>query len=398
MGRGLRIARIFGIDVTIHPSWILVFVLVAFTLATSWFPAAIYHWSPVTTWTVAIVSALLLFASVLVHELAHSLIAKAQGIEVRSITLFLLGGVSTIASEATSPGREALMAGAGPASSLFIGAFCIGADRYLVTSVSVTHAILFYLGSVNILLGVFNLLPGFPLDGGRVLRAVMWAITHDFLKATRWAARAGNLFGFLLIGGGVLIALYANSLVEGFWFGLIGWMVVQASRAAYQQSRVEGRLDGVSVRELMTLPPSWVPGDITLRKAANDYFLALNARCLPVQDDYGRLEGVVCVSDLQRVDQRSWGVDQVQDVMTPAGMLVTASPDDGAQEVFHRLASSDASQIAVIEDGRFVGFVDRAGVQRYLQMGGGYRHHYVAPGDTGPRPPMPDDQPPQRPA
>jgi len=398
MGRGLRIARIFGIDVFIHPSWLLVFILVAWTLATSWFPADIYHWSAATTWTVAILSALLLFVSVLVHELAHSLVAKAQGIPVRSITLFLLGGVSTIGSEASSPGREALMAGAGPASSLVIGAVCLLGSR-AVQSPSVAYAMLFYLGSVNLLLGVFNLLPGFPLDGGRVLRAFLWSVTHDFLKATRWAARAGNLFGMLLIAGGVLLALATSNVIEGFWFGLIGWMVMQASRSAVQQSRVEGRLDGVSVRQIMTLPPTWIPGDITLRKAAHDYFLALNARCLPVQDDYGRLEGVLCISDLQAVDQRAWGVDQVQDVMTPVGRLETASPDDPAQAVFHRLATSDADEIAVIEDGRFIGFVDRASVQRFLQIGGGHPRHYVAPRDTGTRPPpMPDDEPPQRPA
>jgi Zn-dependent protease len=395
MGRGFRIARIFGIDVAIHPSWIFIFLLVTWSLATNWFPSGVYLWSPATTWTVAVVSALLLFVSVLIHELAHSLIAKAQGIPVRSITLFLLGGVSTIESEASSPGREAVMAGAGPASSLLIGLVCwlLGTA---IDSPSVAHAVLTYLGVVNLLLGVFNLLPGFPLDGGRVLRSAIWAITRDFLKATRWAARAGNVFGYVLIGAGVIIAFSTRDLIDGLWFGFIGWIVVQASQVAYRQSRTESRLTGVSVRQLMTQPRTWVPGDITLRKAANDYFLALNTRCLPVQDDYGHLEGLVSVSDLQRVDQRTWGVDQVQDVMTPVDKLQTASPDDSAQETFRRLATTDADQIAVMEDGRLVGFVDRASVMRYLQIGADHPPHYVTPGDTGTRPPpMSDDPPPQ---
>ena len=366
MGPGFRIGRLFGIDIAIHPSWIIIFALMTFSLAESWFP--VEGWSTATTWTVALAAALLLFVSVLVHELAHSLVARAQGIPVRSITLFLLGGVSTIESESTSPGREALMAGAGPASSLAIGAAC-SALAIVVQTPSIAHAILVYLGYVNVLLAIFNMLPGSPLDGSRVLRSVLWALTHDPVKATRWAARTGQVFGFLMIAAGVFV-VFRGDVLGGGWFGFIGWIVVQSSRAAHQQSRAEGWLAGVPVRNLMSQPTTWIPGDITLRKAANDYFLALNARCLPVQDDYGTLEGLVCVSDLQRTDERSWGVDQVQDVMTTVECLQTVSPDEPAGAAFHRLATSDVSQLAVIEDGRLVGFVDQASVGRYLQAGG----------------------------
>ena len=366
MGPGFRIGRLFGIDIAIHPSWIIIFALMTFSLAESWFP--VEGWSTATTWTVAFAAALLLFVSVLVHELAHSLVARAQGIPVRSITLFLLGGVSTIESESTSPGNEALMAGAGPASSLAIGLACV-ALGHVVQTPSIAHAIFVYLGYVNILLAIFNMLPGFPLDGSRVLRSVLWALTHDPVKATRWAARTGQVFGFLMIAAGVFV-VFRGDMFGGVWFGFIGWIVVQSSQAAHQQSRAEGRLAGVPVRNLMSQPATWIPGDITLRKAANDYFLALNARCLPVQDDYGALEGLVCVSDLQRTDERSWCVDQVQDVMTTVDHLQTVSPDEPAGAAFHRLATSDVSQLAVIEDGRLVGFVDQASVGRYLQAGG----------------------------
>jgi Zn-dependent protease/CBS domain-containing protein len=367
MGRGIKIARLFGIDIAIHPSWVIIVALVTYSVATSWFEGE--PWSTTTIWVVSVAAALLLFVSVLVHELAHSLVARAQGISVRSITLFLLGGVSTIESEATSPGREALMAGAGPASSLAIGVVCslIGPA---VHSPTIARGLLIYLGYINILLAVFNMLPGFPLDGSRVLRATLWALTRDFLKATRWAARTGHVFGYLLIIGGVFLVVWQADLIGGVWFGFIGWMVVQSSQAAYQQSRAEGRLADVSVGSLMSLPATWIPGDVTLRKAANDYFLALNAHCLPVQDDYGHLEGLVCLSDLQRTDQRSWGVDQVQDVMTAVDRLQTVSPDESAAAVFHRLATTDVNQLAVVQDGRLLGFVDRASVLRYLQAGG----------------------------
>jgi Zn-dependent protease len=317
-----------------------------------------------------VTATLLLFVSVLVHELAHSLVARAQGIRVRGITLYLLGGLSTIESEATSPGREALMAGAGPASSLVIGAACTAA-ALAMHSPSVARGVLIYLGYINIALAVFNMLPGFPLDGSRVLRATLWAITGDFLKATRWASRTGYVIGYLMIFAAVLLLFSQRATLFGAaLFGFIGFMVVQSSQAAYQQSRAESRLADVPVSSLMSLPTTWIPGDITLRKAANDYFLALNARCLPVQDDHGNLEGLVCVSDLQRTDERSWGVDQVQDVMTAVDHLQTVSPDEPAGAAFHRLATSDVSQLAVIEDGRLVGFVDQASVGRYLQAGG----------------------------
>ena len=217
------------------------------------------------------------------------------------------------------------MAGAGPASSLVIGAACFELSRVMQTP-SIVHALLFYLGYVNIFLAIFNMLPGFPLDGSRVLRAVIWALTHDPVKATRWAAGTGSVVGVLMIGAGALVALRAHDPFGGLWLAFLGFIVLQSSRAAFQQSRAESRLAGVPVRDLMSPPATWIPGDITLRKAANDYFVALNARCLPVQDDHGTLEGLICVSDLQRTDPQSWGVEQVQDVMTTVDRLQTGEP------------------------------------------------------------------------
>lgn len=367
MGRSFKVARLFGIDISIHPSLLFILALVTWSVATSWFNGE--PWSTTTVWVVSVAAGSLLFVSVLVHEFAHSLVARAQGIPVRGITLYLLGGVSTIASEATSPGREALMAGAGPASSLAIGVVCLRVGL-AVHSPTIARSLLIYLGDVNILLAVFNMLPGFPLDGSRVLRSILWALTHDFLKATRWAARSGQVFGYLMIFAAVLLVFSLHDFIGGVWFGFIGWMVVQSSQAAYQQSRVESRLAGVPVGNLMSLPATWIPGDITLRKAANDYFLALDAHCLPVQDDNGHLEGLVCLSDLRRIDERSWGVDQVQDVMTAVDRLQTVSPDESAAVAFHRLATTDVDQLAVVQEGRLLGFVDRASVLRYLQAGG----------------------------
>jgi Zn-dependent protease len=370
MGSGFKVARLFGIDISITPSWILIFALVTWSVATGWFQ--LEGWPTTTLWVVSVVAALLFFVSVLAHELAHSFVARAQGIPVRGITLWMLGGVSTIESEATSPGREALLAGVGPASSLVIGLACWYGGHAIETS-SIARAVLIYLGVINLLLAVFNMVPGFPLDGSKVLHAALWGVTHDVLKATRWAARAGLVIGGLMIAYG-LFSLFGFSAgfsgyISGLWLAFIGWFVVQASQMAGRQSRAESSLTAVRVGELMSLPPTWIPGDITLRKAANDYFLALNARCLPVQDDHGTLEGMICLSDLQRTDQSTWGVDQVQDAMTRTERLLTISPDESAATALHRLATTGADELAVVQDGRFIGFVDRLSIGRYLQTG-----------------------------
>ncbi len=293
MGSGFKVVRLFGIDISVAPSWLLIFALVTWSVATGWFN--LNGWSTATLWVVSVVAALLFFASVLVHELAHSFVARAQGIPVRGITLWMLGGVSTIESEATSPGREALLAGIGPASSLALGVACWYAGHAIDTS-SIARAVLIYLGFINLVLAVFNMVPGFPLDGSKVLHAALWGITHDVLKATRWAARAGVVIGALMIAYGLYSLLGRGALFSGYigplWFAFIGFFVFQASQMAGRQSRAESSLTGVRVGELMALPPTWIPGDITLRKAANDYFAPLGARCLPVQDDHGTLEGI----------------------------------------------------------------------------------------------------------
>jgi Zn-dependent protease len=356
MIRGFKIARVFGIDIAIHPSWFIILAVLVWTLADSVFPSA-YLWSRSTYWTVAVVSALLLFASVIVHELAHSLIAKRQGIPVKNITLFVLGGVSNLEEESRSPGQEALMAGAGPLSSLILGGIAFAVGRALKTPETV-RAILLYLGSVNILLGAFNLLPGFPLDGGRVLRAALWKRSGDMLRATRGAARTGTVLGYLMIAAGVVMGLL-GSLLSGIWLAFVGWILTQASQAAYAQTSTEARLAGVRVRELITPERGLVPPNATLQEAADDYFRTLHARCLPVGNGDGSLAGVVCLSDLRHADPDHWSDEAVADVMTPRERVLALAPEADAVEALHLMAHRDINQVAVMDDGRLLGFVER---------------------------------------
>jgi Zn-dependent protease len=365
MIRGFRIARVFGIDIAIHPSWFIILAVLVWSLADSVFPSA-YAWSRATYWIVAVVSALLLFVSVIIHELAHSLIAKRQGIPVKNITLFVLGGVSSLEEESHSPGREALMAGAGPLSSLVLGGIALAIGRALKTPETV-RAILLYLGSVNILLGVFNLLPGFPLDGGRVLRAALWKRSGDMLRATKAAARTGTVLGYLLIAAGVAMAFF-GTLLGGIWLAFVGLILTRASEAAYQQTRAETLLAGVKVGELITPTRETVPPGTTLQEAADDYFRGLHPRCLPVGNRDGALAGVVCLSDLQHANPDRWSTEVVADVMTPRERVLALDPEAGAVEALHLMARRALDQIAVMEGGHLLGFAERS---RLLDRGAG---------------------------
>lgn len=365
MGRGIRVARLFGIDIAIHPSWFIILVLLVWSLGANVFPNA-YDWSQATYWTVAVVAALLLFASVLAHELAHSLIARRQGIPVRSITLFLLGGVASIEREPATPGQEAIMASAGPLTSLIIGGGTL-AIGWAFQEPQTVSAILIYLGGVNILLGLFNLLPGFPLDGGRVLRAIIWRRTGSFDRATRAAARTGTALGYLLILAGVLLAITV-ALVSGLWIGFIGWVLVQASQTTLAFTIAEQRLLHVPVTRVMTAPRGWIPSVVTLEAAAHDYFLGLDARCLPVGHPDAEFEGIVCLTDLQQSERSRWGHDRVHEVMVPREKLAQVGPHASAADALRLMNERDVNQVAVIDEERLLGLVDRARVLQFVQI------------------------------
>jgi Zn-dependent protease/CBS domain-containing protein len=365
MKTSLRIARLFGIDVYVHASWFVILLVVSVSLAVSVFPGIYPWWSATTTYVVSAVAALLLFASVVVHELAHSVVAQAQGIRVKHITLFLLGGISALEEEPKSPGGEAFMAAIGPLSSLAIAGVCLGTAA-LAALPEVAAAVVVYLGWMNLLLALFNLLPGFPLDGGRVLRALLWARTHDFVKATRWAARTGRIFGYVLIAGGIV--MFFSSPVAGLWTAFIGWVLTQASQASYAQSVQSRLLDGVSAGRLMSAPGASIPPEITLQAAVERYFWAGDARCFPVRDGLQDVAGVVCLDDLPRSPRATGANDRVRDVMTPWSEVVSVRPETPASEAVRLMAEKHVDRIVVVHDERLVGIVDYTAILRHIEL------------------------------
>jgi len=364
---GIKIGRLFGIEIAIHPSWFLVLAFFTYTLARDFFPRAYPGWSPAVVWITAAAATLLLFASVLAHEFGHSLVARSQGIPVRRITLFILGGVAQLSREPDTPGREAWMAVAGPLVSLAIGAGTLAA-AYALPGPQQVVAVLGYLGVTNLALAVFNLLPGFPMDGGRVLRALLWRISQDVVRATRQAAVVGQVFAWAFIALGAAQILLAGSL-SGIWLLLVGWLLIQASRQAARQTEMDHLLTGVSAARLMTAAESWISPYTTLDWAAKDRLRDWDTRCLPVaaEDPEAEYGGLMCTRDLQRAARERYDRDRVRDVMTPALKVPTVSPETQATEVLRLLREGETDRAVVVDGGgRLLGFIDVDAFARFV--------------------------------
>src|SRR6266705_1697893 len=250
MPGSLRLGKLAGIDIYVHFSWLIIVVLLTVSLATGWFSQLYPGWATFTYWLVGLISALLLFVSVLLHELAHSIVARARGLPVKNITLFIFGGVSNIEEEPKSPGVEFQMAVVGPLASLVIGVLAFLLLFLLGQYSSALAAILWYLGLANILLGIFNLFPGFPLDGGRVLRSIVWKIDGNLRRATRIVTVVGQIIAYLFILAGIWL-FFVGYFIDGLWLGFIGWFLLSSAQSANSEVMLQSVFRGVTVSEVM---------------------------------------------------------------------------------------------------------------------------------------------------
>ncbi len=365
MKSSFRLGRIAGIEIGIHYSWLLALVLITWSLARGFFPQSYPGWDMATYWVTGILAALFLFLSVLVHELAHSLVAIARGLSVQGITLFIFGGVSNIKGEPERPSVEFVMAIVGPLASLVLAGIFWGLRQAVGQQVSPLAAILWYLALVNALLAGFNLIPGFPLDGGRVLRSIIWGATGSLSKATNIAATVGRVFGWALIAFGVFQLITGNFL-GGIWIAFIGWFLSSAANASRREVRARERLSGVRVKDVMNPIPECISPQISVGDVVRDIFLQRGRRAVPVcQDD--ELIGIVTLTDIKELPQSKWEYTSVGEIMTRSP-LHTVDTDDGLNSALKLLAEYSINQVPVLSEGRLVGLLSRADVIRYLQL------------------------------
>lgn len=375
----LRLGRILGVEIELHYSWFLIALLLTFSLASH-----VRHvnpaWGHPLAWGTAIVGAALFFVALLAHELAHSLVAKARGMGVRSITLFALGGVSDIETEPTDAKSEFWMAIVGPITSFVIGAIALGLAaaigwRPIDTPSSPTLVVLTWLGWINVALAVFNLIPGFPLDGGRVLRAFAWWATGDAALSTRVATRVGQVVavGFMVFG---IVRFFSGAGVHGLWMVFIGWFLLQAASASRTQLQMGEQLRSLTVTDLMATDYPIVEAATSLQAFVDEYLLRTGHRCFVVVDG-GEALGLVTSQEVKGVDRARWPEVVIRDVMRPVASLRTIAAEAPAIEAFEALVRDDINQLAAMRGGRIVGLLSRGRLMRLLraraEFAGGWR-------------------------
>ncbi|MDR7415559.1 MAG: site-2 protease family protein [Armatimonadota bacterium] len=364
MGGSIRLGKILGITVQVHYTWFVALWALSFSLARGVFPEQIPGQPPETYWTMGVVGAVLLFTSVLVHELGHALVARLYQIPTRSITLFLFGGVAHIAREPERPTHEFSVAIAGPVTSLGLaGIFWALTPRGEPVPAT---ALMGYLAWANLLLAAFNMLPAFPLDGGRVLRAVLWAF-YGYERATRIVTLLGQVTAgaFILLG---VVGVFTGRVLNGLWLILIGWFLEQAASASYQQAVLRRILGGIRVADIMTREVRVMPAELTLEEAVHDYFLPHKHGGYPVV--YGdRLVGILTLHDLRRVPRERWRTARVREVMTPIAQAKAVRPDLSAYEALARMLQDGVGRLLVLDEGgELVGLVTRSDLMHLIRV------------------------------
>lgn len=365
MGNAVTLFRVAGIPVRVHVSWLVIYGLLAWSLSVGYFPQVLPDVAVRTHWVSGFVAALLLFVSVFIHELSHSVVARSRGLPVKAITLHIFGGVSELEREPESPGLEFWMAIAGPLTSFALGGLAFVAAG-LADARPALAAILRYLAVVNVVVGVFNLVPGFPLDGGRVLRAALWRARGDLQWATRVASRAGSIVGLVLMGLGVLRGL-TGEFLGGLWFVLIGLFLRQAAEGSYQQLVVRGALGSLAVRDVMTREVVHLTPDLPLAKVVDDYFWRHHVTSFPVLDG-GRVVGIMSIHRLGEVPQDRWATTAVREVMLPLVDTLSAAPGDQVPEALDKLSRNGLGRLAVLDGGRLAGYLSLKDVMHVLAM------------------------------
>jgi Zn-dependent protease len=371
----IKLGRVFGIQIGLHYSWFLIALLIVLSLS-SQFHASNPEWGDGAILMMAIATAILFFVSLLLHELAHSLVATSNNLPVKEITLFALGGVSQIEKNPTSAKIEFWMAFVGPLTSAVIGGICLlaahltgGSFSSSAISSSAIHspwmAILLWLGYINLSLAAFNMLPGYPLDGGRVLRAIIWWKTGDADRSTQAAARAGQVVAFVFIALG-MFRFFGGAGIGGLWIAFIGWFLLQASRESYVQVGLAHALAGVRVADVMSRDCPTVDGWLNVQNFVEQELLRTGRRCFIVVDK-GEMTGLITPHEIKEIDRARWPFTTLHDIMRPLEEVRSVAPETPLKSALESMTRDDLNQLPVVSNGRLEGVLSRAEIISYLQ-------------------------------
>jgi Zn-dependent protease len=366
LGR-FEVVEIWGIPIRVHFSWLLVFGLVTWSLAAGYFPHEYPGWAARAYWAVGAVTALVFFASILVHELGHSWVALRNGIPIRSITLFVFGGVAQIAREPGAPGVELRIAIAGPATSFLLAGLFAGIWQ-VVHDVPILAAPAIWLARINFMVAAFNLIPGFPLDGGRLLRALVWRWTGSLRRASEAASFLGQLVAFAFIGWGIFTVL-GGDVIGGMWIAFIGWFLQNAAAASRAEANLREMLRDVTVGHAMTRDCRRVERGASLDRIVHEEVLGAGRRCFVVTED-GRLVGLLTLHEIKAVPKERWAVVTVGEVMTPAEKVTAVDPKTDLLTALETMDDANVAQMPVVEAGELLGMIGREQVLHYVRVRG----------------------------
>jgi Zn-dependent protease/predicted transcriptional regulator len=369
MRSNIRLGRFFGIEVGLHYSWFLIAFLITMSLA-SQFQQTNSAWGASVIWAVSIVTALLFFAALLAHEMSHALVARAHGLTTKAITLFALGGVAQIEKEPSDPKTEFWVGIVGPISSSVIGVVCLAIAwtagwRPGTTPGTPIGAMFYWLGYINLMLAAFNMIPGFPLDGGRVLRAILWWSTGSSERSTRLAARTGQAVALLFIAFGIF-RFFGGAGFGGLWIAFIGWFLLQAASASYATVTLTSGLANVRVSDVMNRSCTPVDGNLNVQNFVEDHLLRTGQRCFVVEQN-GHIAGLVTPHEIKHLERQRWPYTTLYDVMRPLDQLHTVTPATPVMEALETMGRDDVNQLPVVDHDHLEGIVTRANVLQFLQ-------------------------------
>jgi len=361
----IRLFQISGIPIGLDPSWFLVFALITWVLAVSYFPSEFRQWSRIQYWSVAAVTSILFFACVLLHELGHSIVALRYKLQVKSITMYIFGGISQITSEPNDALAEFVIAFAGPFTSLVLAGFF-----YLLQLVSAGIAPIFaiakYLALINLTLAIFNLIPGFPLDGGRVFRAIVWGVTHNLRRATEIAGMLGRAIAFIFILLGVWL-IFQGNWTNGLWIAFIGWFLENAAVGQVQQQRIHALLAGHTVEQVMSRSCVMTSADLTLQDLVDQFILDKGQRCLILMRGED-IAGLLTLHNIRTIPRDRWATTTAAEVMTPISEVKRISPEVGLEQALEKMGTDGVNQMPVMRDGQVEGMLRREDIINYLKL------------------------------